>query len=163
MIVKLTVVMLNDLNFIAAMTLIGTSMEVTSVFIPLEGSSHFAALLPKHKFSLGRPAKDVDNKCTKLMLRRRKDPSFLNTINNIDDDTAVSLLLGQIWLVVHPGFQAGPGCFEFGYKNSGWVTALRPTTGPSADNSGHEPIVMRLVVFKPKDQGLRDRCGDLNL
>jgi hypothetical protein len=74
MIAKLTVVVLNDLNFIAAMTLIGASMEVTSVFIPLEGSSHFAALLPKHKFSLGRSAKDVDNKCTKLMLRRRKDP-----------------------------------------------------------------------------------------
>jgi hypothetical protein len=61
MVVELTSVMLNDLDFVSAMSLISTGMEISCIFIPFNSCLNFASLFPKLQFSLGDSAENADD------------------------------------------------------------------------------------------------------
>lgn len=68
---KLRPIVLQDLNLITSKTLVGTSMEKSSIFIPFDGSTNFAPLLPMSQLSHRSTSKDINNNGAKFEFRSR--------------------------------------------------------------------------------------------
>lgn len=102
MVVELTIVVLDDLDLVAAMALIGTSMKVAGIFISFKCRSNLTPLFPKFKLSLGDPAEDAEDQSSQVMFRQRTDTRLLHIIHQVDHDPTVSLLLGEIGFIPCP-------------------------------------------------------------
>lgn len=61
MIVNLTAVVLNHLNFVVSVPLICAGVEKAGVFVTFKCCPNFASLFPKEKLRLRHPAEDTDN------------------------------------------------------------------------------------------------------
>lgn len=60
-VVKLTSIMLNDLDFVFTVALVRASMEEASVLITLDRSPDLASLFLHQRLSMSDSAKDADN------------------------------------------------------------------------------------------------------
>jgi hypothetical protein len=122
MIMKFTALMLNDLNLISPMTLVGTSMEVSCVLISLYSCSYFTVLFPELKLRLSDPVEYTDDERAKVALLLGKGASLLNMIKKVDHNPAVGLLLGEVGLLFSPHPKLKPSIFQFSSKDCKGVT-----------------------------------------
>lgn len=94
--------MLNDLNLVPAVALIGASMEVSCILVTFNGCSDFTPLFPKLQLSLSAPAEDVHDECAKVTLRRGEGTQLLNVVQQLDHNPTISFLLGEIGFLLSP-------------------------------------------------------------
>jgi hypothetical protein len=85
---------LNNLNHIPTMALVGTGMEVSRVFITIDCCSYFAALFPKLKLCTSDPAQNADDESLKVVLTMNKRTAFFYTVKEVNHNPAVRVLLG---------------------------------------------------------------------
>jgi hypothetical protein len=93
-----------DLNIIFSATMIGASMEVTSVFITIDCSPYFSSLFPSQQAGLGTSAENRDNNSTKSQFRGTEDPMFLDEVKQVNNDFAVRVLLVDVSIAAFPFF-----------------------------------------------------------
>jgi hypothetical protein len=94
MIVHLAPVVLDNFDFVPAVTLISTSMEEASVFVPLNSSFDFASLFPHQELGIGNSAEDTGDDRPKISLRRCQGTSFFHMVQQVNYDSAISFLMG---------------------------------------------------------------------
>lgn len=111
MVGELAIFMLNDLNFVFAEALVGTSMGVSGIFIAFNSLPNLAALLPEGEFSCSQSSEDSADYRAHLKFSLGKRTVFFNTIEKIDDDLAVCLLLGDVGSIFLPNFEGGTSIF----------------------------------------------------
>jgi hypothetical protein len=61
MLMQLAVIVFKNMDIISPAAMIGASMEVTSVFITINGSTDFSSLLPNQQVGLGTAAENRGN------------------------------------------------------------------------------------------------------
>jgi hypothetical protein len=101
-IVNFRSLMLNNLYLIATVPLVGTGVEIASIFISFQSCSDFATLLPQKKFGLRDPTEKCDYQRSEGRFRQGERTGFLNSVKEVDDDPAVRLLLIDPWNLFSP-------------------------------------------------------------
>lgn len=79
-VMKLTTIVLNQLDLVASMALVGASMKIAGVLVPFKSSPHFTPLLPKQQLSLSGPAEDGNNERSEIELRGGECSRFFHMI-----------------------------------------------------------------------------------
>jgi len=67
-------------------------------------------------------------------MRRQKSALFYS-VDEVDDNLTIMLLLIKVRLLLSPKFEGPPGFLQLGGQQAGGVTVGRPTTPSSLDDS----------------------------